>query len=99
MIQVIVYYSVQPIFEMEFTALFARVREVVLQEEGCIHYELFVSPYNPSRFCLVEKWASQAAIDAHLATQNLADFRRQSSVFFAEKAVVEVKEIVNEQIR
>lgn len=98
MIQVIVFYSVQPIFEMEFTALFARVREVVLKEDGCIQYELFVSPYNPSRYCLVEKWASQSAIDAHLATQNLADFRRKSSTLFAEKAVVEVKEIVNEQI-
>jgi len=98
MVQVIVFYSVQPIFEATFTAMFAKVRMYVLKEKGCIQYELFVSPYDPLRFCLVEKWASQAALDAHLATKHMADFLGQSRKFFSEKPTIEVKDVANERL-
>ncbi|AOW95186.1 antibiotic biosynthesis monooxygenase [Rhodococcus sp. WMMA185] len=35
-------------------------------EEGCVSYELFESGSQPGTFVIVEVWASQAAIDAHM---------------------------------
>ena len=98
MIQVIVFYSVTPGFETRFTTLFASIRNTVLEEEGCIQYELFVSPFNPLRFCLVEKWASQAALDAHLASAHMAEFLPQSRACLSEKATIEMKEIASEKM-
>jgi len=98
MIQVVVFYSIKANADTQFAQLFSTVRENVLSEPGCIQYELFVSPYNPLRFCLVEKWATQASLDAHLATKQLADFRIKSSEFFADKSIVEVKTIASERI-
>jgi len=97
MVQVIVFYSVLPIFESPFTTLFSKVRENVLKEDGCIQYELFVSPFNPLRFCLVEKWVSQTALDAHLTTKHMADYFAQSRDFFTDKPIIEIKDIVNER--
>lgn len=38
------------------------------REPGCLVYALHVDPENPGKFMFYEKFASQAAIDSHLAT-------------------------------
>ena len=36
-------------------------------EEGCLEYVFAGDPVEPGRVVLYERWASQAALDAHLA--------------------------------
>jgi quinol monooxygenase YgiN len=37
----------------------------VMQEPGCEQFEAFQSVVNPDRLILLERWADQAALDAH----------------------------------
>ena len=97
MIQVIVYYFLKEDFAGQFADLFRIVAPVVLREEGCLQYELFVSPYSATRFCLIEKWMTQAALDTHLSTKHLAEFRFQTSPWFEQKPLIELKTIENER--
>lgn len=97
MIQVIVFYALKEACTANFTMEFNHIQELVRKEDGCLQYELFVSPYTPSRFCLVEKWLSQAALDKHLETKHLADFRLQSEPWFEHKPLIEIKSIENER--
>ena len=41
--------------------------------EGCLHYELVESASAPGIFVTVERWTAQEALDAHMATQDVAD--------------------------
>jgi len=97
MIQVIVFYSLKVTSAALFTTAFNEIRPNVLAEDGCLQYELFVSPYTTTRFCLVEKWHSQAILDKHLGTKQLSDFRVQSAPWFEQKPVIEIKTIENER--
>jgi quinol monooxygenase YgiN len=97
MIQVIVFYFLKETSKNIFTDAFKTLRPKVLEEEGCLQYELFVSPYEATRFCLVEKWLSQAALDKHLGTKNLSGFRLQSEPWFEKKPIIEIKTIENER--
>ena len=37
----------------------------VMAEPGCEQFEVFQSVVNPDRLALLERWADQAALDAH----------------------------------
>ena len=37
----------------------------VMQEPGCEQFEIFRSVSDPDRFALLERWASQQALDQH----------------------------------
>jgi quinol monooxygenase YgiN len=37
----------------------------VMKEAGCEQFEVFQSVVNPDRLALLERWADQAALDAH----------------------------------
>jgi quinol monooxygenase YgiN len=37
----------------------------IMQEPGCEQFEVFQSVLDPDRFTLLERWADQAALDAH----------------------------------
>lgn len=39
---------------------------------GCRHYELFESAAVPGMFVTIETWDSQADLDAHMATEDIA---------------------------
>jgi quinol monooxygenase YgiN len=97
MIQVIVFYKLKEESIDSFTRAFKIARANVLLENGCLQYEIFVSPYTPTRFCLVEKWASDEAISVHLKTKHLADFQVLTQTWFEEKPVIEIKNIENER--
>jgi quinol monooxygenase YgiN len=43
-------------------------------EDGCEHYVFSGDFVDPGRIYVVEQWASQEAIDAHMATSHLAEF-------------------------
>ena len=36
-----------------------------MKEPGCEQFEIFQSVLNPDRLALLERWSSQAALDAH----------------------------------
>jgi len=97
MIQVIVFYSLKESFASIFADAFKSIGPIVGKEEGCLQYELFVSPYASTRFCLVEKWLSQAALDQHLKTKHLFEFRLLSNPWFDQKPAIEIKTIENER--
>jgi quinol monooxygenase YgiN len=41
-------------------------------DKGCVSYELFASDSVPGAFVTVEKWESQADLDAHMASAHIA---------------------------
>jgi quinol monooxygenase YgiN len=43
-------------------------------EAGCLAYELHRDPQNPGKFMFYERFSSQAALDAHLATPHFQKF-------------------------
>ncbi len=71
-------------------AAFAGLAAETHTEEGCLAFALHRAPDDPDRIVLVERWASRAALDAHLATPHLAAFRRESAEIWAEPATIMV---------
>lgn len=43
-------------------------------EDGCINYDLHQDNANPAHFVFHENWASPAALEAHLATDHIAEY-------------------------
>ncbi len=41
-------------------------------EDGCVKYTLHRSSNEPGAFCIVEKWRSQADLDAHFKQPHMA---------------------------
>jgi quinol monooxygenase YgiN len=42
-------------------------------DTGCISYDLFSSESTPGAFVTIEKWESQADLDAHMASPHIAE--------------------------
>ncbi|MEV6277684.1 putative quinol monooxygenase [Nocardia sp. NPDC051832] len=45
--------------------------EPTLAEEGCLGYELYLHPTDPSRVVLLEEWVDVAALAEHFQTPHL----------------------------
>ena len=43
--------------------------EISQKDAGCEQFEVFQSALNPDRLVLLERWSSQAALDAHAKLQ------------------------------
>jgi quinol monooxygenase YgiN len=41
-------------------------------DQGCLAYDLFASEATPGAFVTIEKWESQADLDAHMASPHIA---------------------------
>lgn len=54
-------------------SILSAIVEPTRQEPGCISYELLQNRADPTDFTFVEEWASDGAIDTHLATQHIQD--------------------------
>ena len=48
-----------------FAAAFEKRCQEVRTEPGCEQFEVFQSASNPDQLVLLERWAGQAALDAH----------------------------------
>jgi len=44
------------------------------QETGCLEYQLHRDPENPLKFLFYERFANQAALDAHIASPHFQAF-------------------------
>ncbi|MGD9570713.1 MAG: putative quinol monooxygenase [Thermoleophilia bacterium] len=64
-------------------AAFGEVSVPTHAEEGCIRYALHRSAADPDQIVLVERWASREALDEHLATTHLQEFRASSGDLWA----------------
>ncbi len=60
------------------------------QEKGCLFYSLFEDVANPGDFLFYEEYADQAALDIHMGSVYLKNFRREVDPMRSKDAVVQV---------
>jgi quinol monooxygenase YgiN len=68
--------QIQPDLLETVLAAAVRMSEASLLEPGCISYQFSRDITDPARLLLAEEWASQDALDTHLASTGFADFAR-----------------------
>lgn len=61
---------------------------IVLQETGCLQYELKEVEGNENQFILIEKWASKKDLNAHDITPHMVEADKLSSSFRNKPATV-----------
>jgi len=75
-ISLVVDYTVKP---GKRDAFVKRVREhgetCLNKEPGCLHFDVLVPREDPNRLCLYEVYTNQAALDIHVATPYMAEYR------------------------
>ena len=54
-------------------------------EEGCISYDAYFSTNNENTISFIESWTDQAALDAHIASKHIADYRANTADCFASR--------------
>jgi quinol monooxygenase YgiN len=52
-------------------ALLVGLLEPTRQETGCLQYDLLQNQSDPTDFTFVEEWESEAALEAHLASEHI----------------------------
>ncbi|WP_291991775.1 putative quinol monooxygenase [Candidatus Accumulibacter sp. ACC003] len=57
-------------------------------EAGCLSYELFHNQDDAREFVTLERWADQAAADAHLATPHVARAIAQAGELLAQQPLI-----------
>ena len=67
---------------------YKRLKPLVLQEEGCLKYELYRDGASENNFVLSEEWASQAALDAHDVAPHMVEADARNHEFRAKPAHV-----------
>lgn len=60
-------FQVEPAQREQFLAARGEAMRRSRAEEGCLEYTFAADPLDPARVVLLERWASQEALDAHLA--------------------------------
>lgn len=56
------------------SAEFEKMRAASLAEDGCHEYQLYFSRTDPATVFMFEKWESEDALGAHMATPHMAEF-------------------------
>ncbi len=67
------------------------------EEQGCIEYNLFQSPYDKSSFVFVEKYVNQAAIDFHFDQPYFSEFGSAISNWTASPAEIKIYDLNGER--
>lgn len=52
------------------------MRQTKASEPGCLEYAYAIDLAEPDRLRVIERWADQAALDAHFASPHMARFRQ-----------------------
>ncbi|MGY4101048.1 putative quinol monooxygenase [Nocardia sp. R16R-3T] len=66
-------FTAKPGHETELRETLEDMVAPTLAEAGCIAYELYLHPSDPSRVVLVEEWVDEAALAAHFDTPHLKE--------------------------
>lgn len=61
------HFDVDPGDQEAFVASKVEAMKATRTEDGCLEYVMSADPVDPSRVILFERWADQAAFDAHMA--------------------------------
>jgi quinol monooxygenase YgiN len=69
--------------------------EPTRQEEGCIAYELLQNHQDPMDFTFVEEWESQALLNAHLASEHIAQASSQLGGLIASEPDIRVYHLLS----
>jgi len=67
-------------FKAASKAPLARVKR---EDKGCEMYDLFQSVDDDTRFVMVESWASEADLDAHMKSPTMGDVGKALGAFIA----------------
>jgi quinol monooxygenase YgiN len=59
----------------ELAALLARAERDVTEQPGCLRYSFATDIGDPNHFILISEWQDQAALDAHYASPQFAEFQ------------------------
>jgi quinol monooxygenase YgiN len=76
----------------EFIAAAAKCVAATRQESGNNFYTLYAEATNPLKFVVVEEWATQPALDAHMQTAHFAEFGQSIEALLAAPLQVQVYE-------
>lgn len=87
-INLLVFIEVMPGKRNEQIEAYKKLKPIVLEELGCLRYELLSDDADENKFILVEKWESQVALDAHDESEHMVAADVHSSTFRARPAVV-----------
>lgn len=68
------------------------------EEEGCIEYQLFQSPYEKTSFVFVEKYINQGAIDIHFSAPYFKEFGTTIANWTASPAEIKIYDIASEKM-
>ena len=87
-------FKAQPGKEGEGLEAFKALVEPTHAEDGCILYALHQGSDDPARLTFIERWASRAALDAHLKTPHVAAVLERAEELFGDSADITVYEAV-----
>jgi quinol monooxygenase YgiN len=91
MLHVVATLPIKPEKAAEFEAIFSELaRKVRESEKGCERYELCRSTASPQTFVVVERYADQAALDAHSKTPYFLEFMGKVGDFIAGAPQIDV---------
>ena len=83
-ITVIAYHRAKPGKERALREALLAVCAPTRGEQGCLNYDLHVSPDDPGLLVFHENWVSKADLDAHLASSHIDAFRAIAPDLLAE---------------
>lgn len=69
-----------------FLAAVATMVTATLDEPGCQEYAFSPDPRDPNRILLFERWDDQAALDAHFASDHMAQWQHDRRELAVESA-------------
>ncbi|MEV7418454.1 putative quinol monooxygenase [Streptomyces sp. NPDC089919] len=87
-VQLVILITTLPGRGREQVEAFERLAPVVRAEPGCLRYDLHRVSGDPDRFVLIERWASQAALEAHDVTPHMVEADAAGPAFRAGPAQV-----------
>jgi quinol monooxygenase YgiN len=77
-------HKARPGREQELAEALIGLVEPTHGERGCLLYALHRGVDDPTRLTFIERWASRAELDAHLASSHVKAFARRSDELLAE---------------
>lgn len=90
----VVFIETKPNGAQQQIEAFSRLQPLVLAEKGCLQYELTQVVGEENHFVLLEKWASQADLDAHNIAPHMLEADEKNKAFRAKPAMVYVMKSV-----
>ena len=87
MIYVIAELSIKPGSAEKAAAAARKAVAETVKEDGCIFYQMHLNVGDPTKLVVVERWASRAALDAHMHTPHLQAWREAGKQFVTARKV------------